>query len=87
MVTKKNRLVYDGQGQNDPEFAKGVVDSLGAFATANQWSVDNLTKQLQQKSLQLEHLQNEMQCTEITFRSRMNVDTEQIKLGYQQQMK
>jgi methionine aminopeptidase len=69
------------------EFAKGVADSLGAFATANQWSVDNLTKQLQQKSLQLEHLQNEMQRVEITFRSRMNFDTEQIRLGYQQQMK
>jgi hypothetical protein len=36
--------VYDGKGQNDPEFAKEVADSLGAFATANQWSVDNLTK-------------------------------------------
>jgi hypothetical protein len=43
--------MYDGKGQNDPEFTKEVADSLGAFATTNQWSVDNLTKQLQQKYL------------------------------------
>jgi hypothetical protein len=28
-------MIYDGQGQSDPEFAKEVADSLGAFATAN----------------------------------------------------
>jgi len=28
--------MYDGQGQNDLEFSKGVADSLGAFTTANQ---------------------------------------------------
>jgi hypothetical protein len=45
VTTKKHKMIYDGQGQSDPEFAKEVADSLGAFATANQWSVDNLTKQ------------------------------------------
>jgi hypothetical protein len=42
-------VIYDGHGQDDPEFAREVADSLGAFATANQWSVDNLTKQLEQR--------------------------------------
>jgi hypothetical protein len=46
--------VYDGKGQNDPDFDKKVADSLGDFTTANQWSVDNLTKKLQQKSLLVE---------------------------------
>jgi hypothetical protein len=87
VVTKRQKIVYDGKGQNDPEFAKEVADSLGAFATANQWSVDNLTKQLQQKSLLVEQLQNEMQSTEQIVRSRMNHDIEKIRLNYQQQMK
>jgi hypothetical protein len=39
VTTKKHIIVYDGHEKNDPEFAKEVVDSLGAFATANQWSV------------------------------------------------
>jgi hypothetical protein len=44
--TKRHKIVYDGKSQNDLEFAKEVADSLGAFTTANQWLVDNLTKQL-----------------------------------------
>jgi hypothetical protein len=79
--------VYDGQGQNDSEFSKGDLDSLGASATANQWSVDNLTKKLQKKNLQLKHVKNEMQRAEITFQSKMNFGIEQIRLSYQQQMK
>jgi hypothetical protein len=79
--------VYDGKGQKDHEFAKEVADSLGAFTTANQWLVDNLTKQLQQKSLLVEQLQNEMKRTEHVVRRRMNHDIEKIRLTYQQQMK
>jgi hypothetical protein len=37
VITKRQRMVYDGQGQSDPEFAKHVVDSLGAFTTTNLW--------------------------------------------------
>jgi hypothetical protein len=47
VITKRYKPIYDGQGQNDPDFAKGVADSLRSFSTANQWSVDNITKKLQ----------------------------------------
>jgi hypothetical protein len=46
VIIKRQRMVYDGNDQDDPEFAKEVAGSLGAFSTANQWSVDNLTEQL-----------------------------------------
>jgi hypothetical protein len=46
VTTKRKILVYDGQDQHGPEFEKEVAGSLGAFATANQWLVDNLTEQL-----------------------------------------
>jgi hypothetical protein len=46
VVTKRQKIVDDGKGQDDPEFVKEVAYSLGYFSTANQWSVDNLTKQL-----------------------------------------
>jgi len=74
--------VYDGKYQDDPEFAKEVADSLGAFATANQWSVDNLTKQLQHKCLLVEKLHNEIHSTKQIVRSRMNQDIEQIRASY-----
>jgi ABC-type phosphate transport system auxiliary subunit len=79
--------VYDGKDQDDPEFSKEVADSLGDFSISNQWSVDNLTKQLQQKSLFVEQLKNETHNTEHIFTRRMNQDIEKIRLNYQQQMK
>ena len=39
-------MVYDGNDQDDTEFTKEVAGSLGSFATANQWSMDNLVEQL-----------------------------------------
>jgi hypothetical protein len=44
-------MIYDGHGKSHPEFAKEVENSLGAFATGNLWSVDNLRKHLDQKNI------------------------------------
>jgi hypothetical protein len=46
VITKRKRMLYDGNDRDDTEFTKEVAGSLGAFATANQWSVDNLVEQL-----------------------------------------
>jgi hypothetical protein len=46
VITKRKRMVYDGNDHDGPEFAKEVAGLLGAFSTSNQWSVENLTKQL-----------------------------------------
>jgi hypothetical protein len=46
VITKMQRLVYAGNDHDGPEFAKEFAGSLGAFSTANQWSMDNLTEQL-----------------------------------------
>jgi hypothetical protein len=51
VITKIRRLVYDGNDHDGLEFAKELKGSLGAFATTNHWSMDNLTEQLRQKCL------------------------------------
>jgi ABC-type phosphate transport system auxiliary subunit len=79
--------LYDGKYQDDPKFAKEVSYSLGDFSTTNQWLVENLTKQLQQKCLLVEKLQNEIHSIEQTIRIRMNQDIEQIKASHRYQMK
>jgi hypothetical protein len=55
-IVKRKRMVYDGKNRDDTEFAKEITGSLGAFSTANQWSVENLVEQLQQKCLFVEKL-------------------------------
>jgi hypothetical protein len=44
-------MIFDGQGQSDPEFSKQVADSMGDFATTNLWSVDNLREKIDQKNI------------------------------------
>jgi hypothetical protein len=46
VITKRKRMVYDRNDHDGPEFAKEVAGLLGDFSTSNQWSVENLTKQL-----------------------------------------
>jgi hypothetical protein len=87
VITKRKRPVYDGKNHGGPEFAKEVAGSLGAFATANQWSMDNLIEQLRHKCLLVEKLQNEIYNTEHIVISRMNQNFEQIKTSHQQQIK
>jgi hypothetical protein len=86
VITKRKRLVYDRNDQDGPVFAKEVAGSLGAFSTANQWSVDNLTEQLRHKCLLVEHLQNQIYTTEQTIRNIMNQDFEQIRASDRQQI-
>jgi hypothetical protein len=43
---------------------KEVAGSLGAFATTNQWSVENLVEQLRHKSLLVGQLQDKILAME-----------------------
>jgi hypothetical protein len=84
-ITKKHKMIYDGQGQSDPEFTKEVADSLGSFATANLWLVDNLRKKLDQKNLIIEQLHNDMQQMEVPSREKINFDMNRFGKGFEQQ--
>jgi len=83
---KRQRMVYDGNDRDDPEFPKVVAGSLGAFSIANQWSVDNFTKQPQQKCLLVDHLQNQIYTAEETIRNKTSQDFEKIKAHDQKQI-
>jgi hypothetical protein len=68
------------------EFTKEVAGSLGAFATANQWSVENLAEQLRHKSLLVGQLQDQILAMEQTVRNKMSQDFEQIRAHDRQQI-
>ena len=56
VITKRQRMVYDGNNQDALEFTKEVAGSLGVFSMTNQWYVENLDEQLRHKCLLVEHL-------------------------------
>jgi hypothetical protein len=43
---KRHIVLYDGQAQEETDFTTDMEDSLGSFATANQFSVGNLKEKL-----------------------------------------
>jgi len=49
-TVKKHGLLLDGQNLEDEDFATEVVGSLGAFATSNLFSVNNLKERLKQRN-------------------------------------
>jgi hypothetical protein len=71
-IVKRKRMVYGGHNRDDTEFAKEVASSLGTFATTNQWSMENLAEQLQQKSMLVEKLQNKIHTFDQNIYNRMS---------------
>jgi hypothetical protein len=45
-VSKKFKILTDGRAMKKEEFATQIAGTLGAFATANQYSVGTLKDQL-----------------------------------------
>ena len=45
-IVKRHRVLCDGQALEEANFTMEVASSLGAFSTANQYSVGNLKEQL-----------------------------------------
>ena len=52
--------------------------SLGAFATSNQCSVENLADQLKQKNMLIRQLQDKMTTMERDVRNKMNKEFEEV---------
>jgi hypothetical protein len=59
-TVKSHKMLYDGQGLAETEFAMEMAGSLGAFATTNQCLVENLAEQLKQRNLLVRQLQDHM---------------------------
>jgi hypothetical protein len=76
---KRHRVLYDGQAQEETYFSMDVADSLGAFATTNQFSVGNLKEKLKQKDLLVSQLRDQVKTVEQGVRSEMNKGFEQIR--------
>jgi hypothetical protein len=61
-----------------------MAGSLGAFATTNQCSVENLVEQLKQKNMLVSQLQDQMMVVERDARNQMNKDFEHV-MAYDRQ--
>jgi hypothetical protein len=69
-------MLYDGQALNDTDFSREMEGSLGTFAMTNQYSVENIEKQLKQRDKLVRQMQIQMKATEQEVRKQMNKDFE-----------
>ena len=85
-IVKRHRVLLYGKTLEEEDFATEVAGSLGAFATANQFSVSNLKEKLKQKDMLIGQLQNQMKTVEKNVRSEINKDFEKIRANDRQEI-
>jgi hypothetical protein len=70
---------------DDITFVGEVVDSMGAFAQANRWSVENLKKIISQQKDEIKSfekvLQQQKSLVEIDFQNQINVIKQQHQIN------
>jgi hypothetical protein len=76
---KKHRVLLDGQNVEEEDFSTEVVGSLGDFAKANLFSVDNMKEKLKQKNQVIIQLQNQIRTIEKNVKDEVNKGLEHAR--------
>jgi hypothetical protein len=76
---KIHRVLIYGEALEKLYFVEEVASSLGAFSTANKFSIGNLKERMKQKDLKINQLQNQMKIVEKNVWSKVHKEFEQIR--------
>jgi hypothetical protein len=85
-VAKKFKILADGKDVKKQEFATQIVGTLGAFATANQYSVESLRDQLKRKNRLIKTLEAKLATAETTAKDQANSGIEQARVADQKEI-
>jgi hypothetical protein len=85
-VAKKFKILADGRAMKKEEFATQIAGTLGAFATANQYSVESLKEQLKRKNRLIKTLEAKLATTEAAARDQANTGIEQARATDQKEI-
>jgi hypothetical protein len=85
-MVKKHRVLVDGQNLEEEDFATEVAGSMGALATTNLFTVDNLKTRLKQRNQMISQLQSQIKNTEKNIREEINKGLEQARVVDQQEI-
>jgi hypothetical protein len=76
-MVKKHKVLLDGKNLEEEDFSTEVACSLGAFATANLFSVDNLKERLRQRNQLINQLQDQIRNAENNVKKEVSKGLEQ----------
>jgi hypothetical protein len=78
-MVKKHRVLVDGQNLEEEDFATEVAGSMGALATTNLFTVDNMRTRLKQSNHRIVQLQNQLKDTEKNIKEEINKGLDQAR--------
>ena len=85
-VSKKFKILTDGRAMKKEEFANQIERTLGAFATANQFSVGTLKDQLKRKNHLIKTLEAKLATVEAAAKDQANIGIEQARVADQKEI-
>jgi hypothetical protein len=80
-VAKRFKILTEGKAVEEEEFTDEIAGTLGAYATANQYSVGTLKAQLKWKNLLIGKLEAKVATTEANARDEMRKSLEQARIA------
>jgi hypothetical protein len=85
-VSKKFKNLTDGRVMKMEEFATQIEGTLGAFTTANQYSVGTLKDQLKRKNILIKTLEAKLATAEVAAKDQANTGLEQAIVAAQKEI-
>jgi hypothetical protein len=79
-TAKKLKVIIDGKNKRNEQFTTEIVGTLGAYATANQFSVGLLKNQLKRKNRLIKNLEASLATAEEAAKDQASVGIEQARL-------
>jgi hypothetical protein len=80
-TTKKFKVLTNGKDMKKEEFVTEIAGTLGAFATANQFSVGVLKNQLKRKNRLIKTLEAKLATIEEAAKDQVNTGIEQARMA------
>jgi hypothetical protein len=80
-TAKKFKVMTDGKNKKNEQFTTEIAGTLGAYASANQFSVGPLKNQLKRKNHLIKTLEARLASTTENSRGQVSVEIEQARLA------
>ena len=79
-MVKKHKIIIDGQNLKEEYFTTEVVGSIGALATTNQFTVENMKARLRQRNLMIAKIQGQLMENEKRIEEGINKGLDQARV-------
>jgi hypothetical protein len=71
-MVNKHKVLVDGKNLEEGDFATEVEGSMGALATTNLFTVNNMRARLEQSNCRITQLQDQLKDTEKSIKEEIN---------------